>query len=70
VVSISLHEPLSAKHRGEFRPQDLHGDLAFVLEVLGEVHGGHAAGPEFVLDGVTAGQRALQSLDRAIHRQS
>ncbi len=29
---------------GELRPEHLERDLAIVLEVLGEVHGGHAAG--------------------------
>ena len=36
-------EPLGADHRGQLGAQDLDRDLAVVLEVLREVHRGHAA---------------------------
>ena len=36
--------------------QDLDGDLAAVLEVLGEVDGGHAALAELALEAVAVGE--------------
>ena len=50
-------EPLAAERGGELGAEDLHGDLAVVLEVLGEVDGGHAAGAELALDAVAVGER-------------
>ena len=49
-------EPLGADDRGEFRPQHLDGDAAVVLDVLRQVHGGHAALAEFPLEAVAVGQ--------------
>jgi len=49
-------EALGADHGGQFGAEDLDGDLAPVLEVLGEVHGGHAAGAELPLDAVAVGE--------------
>ena len=51
-------EPRGADDCGEFRAQDLDGDLAVVLEVVREVHGGHAASAELALDPVAVGQCA------------
>ena len=45
-------EPLGAEHRAELGAEHLEGDLAIVLEVGGEVDGGHAAGAELALDPV------------------
>ncbi len=62
------HEPLGADDGGELRLQDLERHLAVVLQVLGEVHGGHATLAEFALDAVavgkaaTAGKRISQSI--------
>ena len=47
-----LHEPIGAEGGGEVGAQHLDGHLAVMLEILGEIDGGHAAGPEFALDGV------------------
>ena len=49
-------KPVCAQGRGEFGSQHLHRHFAFVLEVFGEVHGGHAARTEFFLDGVEVGK--------------
>ena len=57
-------EPLGADHRGELRPEDLDGDLAIVLQVLGEIHRGHAAGAQLPLDPVAVGQGERQSVGR------
>jgi hypothetical protein len=37
-----LDEPLGAEHGGQLRLEGLERHLAVVLEVLGQVHGGHA----------------------------
>ena len=50
------------KHRREFRTQHLYGDPAFVLEVLGEVHRGHAALTELALDAVAIGKRGGETI--------
>ena len=49
-------EALGADDGGELGAQDLDGDLAVVLEVLGEVHRGHAARAELALDPVAVGE--------------
>ena len=61
------HEALGADHGGELRLQDLERHLAVVLEVLGEVHGGHAALAEFALDAVAVGQRGGEAGKRIRH---
>ena len=63
-----LHEPLGAEHGGEFGLQHLERDLALVLEVLGEIHGRHAALPELALDAVAIGQRRRETLCDAAQR--
>ena len=45
-------EALAAERRGEVLVEDLDGDVAVVLEVVGEVDGRHAAGAELALDAV------------------
>ncbi len=49
-------EPLGADDGRELGAQHLDGDLAVVLEVVGEVDGGHAALAELALDRVAVGQ--------------
>jgi hypothetical protein len=49
-------EALAPDHRGELRLEDLERDLALVLEVLGEVDGGHPTLAEPLLDAVAAVQ--------------
>ena len=41
--------------------------LAFVLEIVGEVDGGHAASTEFPLDGVTLGEGGFEALRNVCH---
>ena len=45
-----LHEAFGPEHRCEFRAQDLYRHLPLVLEVLGQVYGGHATFAEVALD--------------------
>ncbi len=54
---ISLRNRSAPQHFAEFGLQDFDGDLAIVLEVVREIHGGHAAGAEFTLDAVPIEQR-------------
>ena len=51
------HEAVGAEGRRQVRLQHLHRHLAVVLEVLGQVHRGHAADAEFAFDAVAVGQR-------------
>jgi hypothetical protein len=50
-------EPLGADHRGQLGTEHLDGDLAIVLQVLGEIDGRHAALTELPLDAVAVGER-------------
>ncbi len=54
-------EALGADDRGQFGLEDLDGDLSVVLDVLGQVHRGHAAFAELPLDPVAIGQRGFQA---------
>jgi hypothetical protein len=48
-------EPVGSDDGRQLRAQDLDRDLAVVLEVLRQIHRGHAALPELALDLVAAG---------------
>jgi hypothetical protein len=43
--------------------QHLDGHVAFVLDVVGEVHGGHAAGSELALDAIAVGERGPERVE-------
>jgi hypothetical protein len=58
---------LSAERGGEVFAQDLNRDLAVVLQVMGQVDGGHATAAELTLDAVAIGQRTAQSLEEIRH---
>ena len=60
-------EPLGAERGGELGAEDLHRDLAVVLQVLGEVDGGHAALAELALDAVAVGEGGLEAGHRVGH---
>ena len=49
-------EALAADRRGNLRLQDLDRDLPPVLDVVGQVDGGHAAGADLGLDAVAIGR--------------
>ena len=53
-------EALAAEGGRQLRPEHLDGDLAVVLQVVGEVDHGHAAAPELALEAVLAGKGVLQ----------
>ena len=52
-------KPLGADDGGELRFEDLDGDPAIVLEVLG----GHAAGAELALDAVAVGEGEAETIE-------
>ena len=54
-------------HGGEFGVEDLDGDLAVVLEVVGEVDGGHAALAELALEAVAVGEGGGEAGDGIGH---
>ena len=56
-----LNEAVGAEHRGQFRPEHLEGNVAFVLEILGEVNRGHSALADLALDPVPVGQRGREA---------
>ena len=53
-------EPLGSQDCSEVGLQDLQGDSALMLQVVGQVHGGHSALTELTLDGVAALQGCVQ----------
>ena len=60
-------EALVAERRGKLGLQDLEGDGAVVLEVLGQIDRGHPAAAEFALDRVAAGEGGLQAREDLVH---
>ena len=58
-------EALGAERRRQLGPQHLDGDLAVVLEVLGEIDRGHAALAELALDAVAI----AEGLGEAVRRR-
>ena len=45
----------------------LHRHLAVVFQILREVHRGHAAGPQLVLDGVAVGEGSFETVEKVRH---
>ncbi len=62
-----MDETLGAEHGGEFGAQDLYGDLALVLEVLGEVDGGHPAFAEAAFEPVAVGEGGFEAVRVVVH---
>jgi len=60
-------EALFAERGGELLAQDLHGDLAVVLEVVREIDRGHAPRAELALDAVAVGQGEGEPVERLSH---
>jgi hypothetical protein len=63
-----LHEPLGAQHGGELRAEDLDGDLAVALQVLGHIHRRHPTLAELSHDPVLIGEGGTKPGDRVAHR--
>ena len=60
-------KPVGADHRRELGPEHLDRDLADVLQVLGEIHRGHAAGAELALDAIAIGQGGRETSEGLGH---
>jgi hypothetical protein len=60
-------EPLGAQRSAQVGVQHLDGDVAVVLQVVREIHGGHAARAELALDAIAVGEAFAQSRDVAAH---
>ena len=63
---MQAEEALGADHRGEFRLQNLDGDLTIVLEILGETDRSHAACAEFPLDAVAVGKGGGEAVHASV----
>ena len=59
-------EPLSTECGTEIWMQHLDGDVAVVLEVVCEVHGGHATRAEFALEAIAVRECAGEPFERVI----
>ena len=60
-------EPFRAHHGGQFWVQDLHSDLAVVLQVLGQVDDGHSTTANLPLDLIAVSECRLQAF-LVLHR--
>ena len=60
-------EPVRTERRGELGAQELHSDLACVLEVAAEIDRGHSAAPELALEHVPFRQNGSNPLQHLRH---
>jgi hypothetical protein len=65
-----VQEPLGAEDGRKLRVENLDGDLAIVLQVVGEVDRRHAAAAELALDAIAVGQSGLQAFKNVGHGSS
>ncbi len=61
-------ETIGAERGGKFRSQDLHRHLAAVLQVLGQVDGGHAALAQLAFETEVVGEGGGDSVELCRHR--
>ena len=62
-------EALAAERGAELRVEHLDGDVAIVLEVVGEIDGRHATRAELPLDAVASGKGGEETVDQVVHRE-
>ena len=60
-----LQEPLDAEEGGQAGQKDLERDIAPVLAVVRQVHGGHAAATEHLPELIALGERSRE-IDRDV----
>ena len=60
-------EPITAERRRELRVEHFDRDVSIVLEVVREIHGGHAAGAELARDAVAIRESEAELLDGVRH---
>ena len=58
-----LDEPVGTEHRGQLGPEHLDGDLAVVLEVGGQIDGGHAPLAQLPFEAVAVGQGGGEAVE-------
>ena len=56
-------EAIAAECSTEIGVQHLDGDVAVVLEIMREIHGGHPAGAELAVDAIAVGEGQVQACD-------
>ena len=64
-----VQEPLAAEHGGELRTQHLEGDVALVLEVMGEKNRCHPARADLALDAIAVRQHRGQPRAHLAHER-
>ena len=62
-----LEEPVGAEDSSQLRTKDFDSDRPVVLEVLGEIHRGHATGAKFFLDGVAVCEGGFETVEKVGH---
>ena len=67
MVLISARKRSAPSDGGQLGLEHLDGDLAVVLEVVGEIDRGHAALAQLALDPVGIGQGGLQATEEIGH---
>ena len=65
----SIEEPLGANDRGKLGAEDLERHLVLMLEVVREVHDGHAADAEFAVDALAAGEGGVKAIGLCGHER-
>jgi hypothetical protein len=60
-------EPVGSHRGGQLGAEDLEGDVAVVLEVVRQVHGGHAADPDFTLNAIAAAEGGSETWRSVSH---
>jgi hypothetical protein len=55
-----LQEPLDPEEGGEPGEEDLQGDIAAMLVIVGVVHGGHTAAADHPAELIALGERGLE----------
>jgi hypothetical protein len=60
-------EALAAQHCAEFRPQQLERHLPMMLEILGQVHDGHATATELLFYTVAVSEGSLEAVQQVGH---
>ena len=60
-------KPFGAERGSEFGTQHLHGHLALVLQILGEIDRRHAPSADFALDSIAVCDGGLEAVEKVWH---
>ena len=61
-------EAFAAERCANVWMQHLDGDIPIVLDVVREIHSGHATGTELTLEAVAVGQRRVEARKNTVHQ--